>query len=66
MDVERELQALWDSRATFSIESDGSRFVMKVGEYLPGFGTQATARTLEEALAWVSDQARGRRFAENV
>jgi hypothetical protein len=38
---------------------------MKVGEYLPGLGTQATARTLEAALAWVSDQVRGRRLAEN-
>jgi hypothetical protein len=65
MDVERELQALWDSLATFTIESDGSRFVMKVGEYLPGLGTQATARTLEAAPAWVLDQVRGRRLAEN-
>ena len=62
MDVAKELQALWDSRVRFVIESNGSRFVMKVGDYLEGSGSQATARTLEEALAWVSDQAR--RFAE--
>jgi hypothetical protein len=62
MDVAKELQALWDSRVRFVIECDGSRFVMKVGDYLEGSGSQATASTLEEALAWVSDQAR--RFAE--
>lgn len=62
MDVAKELQRLWDSRVRFVVEPYGSRFVMKVGNYLEGSGSQATARTLEEALAWVSDQAR--RFAE--
>ena len=58
MDVAKELQRLWDSRVRFVIEPHGSRFMMKVGDYLEGSGSQATAGTLEEALAWVSDQAR--------
>jgi hypothetical protein len=52
-----DLQWLWDHRVRFTIESRGSYFIMKIGDYLTGTHTVGTAPTFDEAVAWVSRQA---------
>jgi len=53
----RELQALWDRKVRFAIESEGQQWVMRFGDYLMPGNRIGSARTFEEAVAWVSEQA---------
>ena len=56
MDIQREMQALLTSDVPFSIELQGRRVVVRMGDYLHTSAHMGTFTSFEQALHWLHEQ----------